>query len=140
MNSLDDTVGFQLIHAFRVHRRFAEESLRKLGLYAGQEMILFQLWEEEGLTPTHLAQQMVVEPPTMTQMLHRMEHTGFVLRRQDSEDARVSRVYLTEQGRALEQPVRRVWQQLEERTVTGFSTSEKVLLRRLLLQVRENFS
>ena len=140
MKQLDDTVGFQLIQAFRVHRQAAEDALRQLGLYAGQEMILFQLWNEEGLTPSRLAQQMGVEPPTMTQMLQRMERAGFILRRQDNEDARVSRVYLTEQGRALEQPVQQVWHQLEERTVAGLSTTEQVLLRRLLVQVRMNFS
>jgi DNA-binding MarR family transcriptional regulator len=140
MNQLEDTVGFQLIHAFRVHRQSAEEALRELGLYAGQEMILFQLWHEEGLTPSHLAQQMRVEPPTMTQMLRRMEHAGFITRCQDSEDARISRVYLTERGRALEHPVYQVWHQLEERTLAGFSLAEQALLRRLLIQVRLNFS
>jgi len=67
-----------------------------------------------------------------------MEKTGLVERRQDTEDQRVSRVYLTDAGRNIRDAVERVWHELEEQTFAGFSLEERVLLRRLLLQVREN--
>ena len=76
----------------------------------------------------------------MTKMLQRMEHAGLIERRPDPEDARVSRVYLTERGRALEQPVLDVWKQLEAQTVSGLSLMEQTLLHRLLLQVSTNLS
>jgi DNA-binding MarR family transcriptional regulator len=75
-----------------------------------------------------------------TKMLQRMERAGLIERRPDPEDARVSRVYLTERGRALEQPVLDVWKQLEARTVAGLSLTEQTLLHRLLLQVAANLS
>ena len=53
---------------------------------------------------------------------------------------RVSLVYLTERGRALEQPVLEVWKQLEARIVAGLSATEQALLRRLLMQVSANLS
>lgn len=83
---------------------------------------------------------MGVEPPTATKMLQRMEHAGLIERRPDPEDARVSRVYLTEQGRALEQPVLEVLKHLEAQTVAGLSAMEQALLRRLLMQVSANLS
>jgi DNA-binding MarR family transcriptional regulator len=83
---------------------------------------------------------MCLEPPTITKMLQRMEAAGLVARRQDSEDARVSRVYLTDRGRSLEQVVIDVWQQLEEDTVQGLNETEQLLLRRLLIQVSSNLS
>jgi len=123
-----------------MHRQRAEEALNKLGLYAGQEMTLLQLWIEEGLPQTQLAASMRVEPPTATKMLQRMEQAGFIERRPDLEDARVSRVYLTERGRSLEQPVLEVWKELEAQTVAGLSATEQALLYRLLLQVSSNLS
>jgi DNA-binding MarR family transcriptional regulator len=73
-------------------------------------------------------------------MLQRMEHAGLIERRPDPEDARVSRVYLTPRGRALEQPVLEVWKQLEAQTVAGLSVIEQALLRRLLMQMVANLS
>ena len=71
-------------------------------------------------------------------MIRRMEKTGFVERRQDPDDQRVSRVYLTEAGRAVQADVREVWHTLEKEAFADFSQEERILLRRLLLQIREN--
>jgi DNA-binding MarR family transcriptional regulator len=103
-------------------------------------MILLQLWIEEGIPQSQLAASMEVEPPTATKMLQRMERAGLIERRTDPTDARVSRVYLTERGRALEQPVLDVWKQLETQTVAGLSLTEQALLHRLLMQVLTNLS
>lgn len=138
MHPIKDKVGFLLIQILRQQRQQAEVALNKLGLHAGQEMILLRLSEEEGITQGQLAELMQVEPPTVTKMLHRME--GLVERRPDSIDARVSRVYLTEQGRALLPGVLKVWQNLEETVLQGLTETEQLLLRRLLMQVYHNLS
>lgn len=140
MRQIQDYLGFHLLQAHRAHRARAEAALNKVGLHTGQEMLLLRLWTEEGIPQSQLAASMGVEPPTVTKMLQRMEHAGLIERRADPEDARISRVFLTEYGRALEQPVLEVWQQLEEQTVVGLSAAEQALLRRLLLQVTANLS
>jgi DNA-binding MarR family transcriptional regulator len=137
---IQDYIGFQLLQIHRAHRARAEAALNKLGLHTGQEMLLLQLWNEEGMPQSQLAACMGVEPPTATKMLQRMENAGLIQRRPDPEDARISRVYLTERGRALEQPVLEVWKQLEARTVADLSPTEQALLRRLLMQVSANLS
>ena len=140
MRQIQDYIGFQVLQIHKAHRQLAEEDLNKLGVHTGQEMILLQLWIEEGIPQSQLAACMEVEPPTATKMLQRMERAGLIERRPDPEDARVSLVYLTERGRALEQPVLDVWRQLEVRTVSGLSLTEQTLLHRLLLQVATNLS
>lgn len=140
MRQIQDYIGFQLFQISKAHRQQAEVGLHKLGVHVGQEMILLQLWTEEGIPQSQLAICMEVEPPTVTKMLQRMERAGLIERRPDPEDARVSRVYLTERGRALEQPVLDVWRQLEAQTVASLTLTEQALLRRLLLQVSTNLS
>jgi len=109
-------------------------------VHIGQEMVLLRLWAQEGPTHTDLAAALGVEAPTVTKALQRMERAGLVQRRPDADDARVSRVYLTPRGRALEEPVRRAWHDLETAAMTGLTLEERLLLRRLLLQVRDNLS
>jgi DNA-binding MarR family transcriptional regulator len=140
VRQIQDYLGFQLLQVHKAHRARAQAALNKLGLHTGQEMLLLRLWIEEGVPQSQLAASMGVEPPTATKMLQRMEHAGLIQRRPDPEDARISRVYLTERGRALEQPVLEVWKDLEAQTVAGLSATEQALLRRLLMQVCANLS
>jgi DNA-binding MarR family transcriptional regulator len=130
--------GFLLAQVCRLHYARAHTLLEGLGLYRGQPPVLHALWEQEGLTHTGLAGRLHVQPATITRMIQRMEKAGFVACRADPEDQRVSRVYLTDAGRAIQTEVEQVWGVLENETFAGFTLQERMLLRRFFLQIREN--
>lgn len=136
--AIEETTAFALAKACRVHRGEVSAELAKVGLHAGQEMVLLELWREDGLKGGELAERLRVEPPTVTRMLQRLEGCGLVERRRDPGDARGVRVYLTQKGRALEGPVTECWGAIEEKAFRGMSEEEKALLRELLARVREN--
>ncbi len=135
---IGENTTFLLFQTCKAHRDRAAAALERLGVHVGQEMLLSALWEQDGQPQTHLAACAGIEPPTMTRMVDRVERAGLVERRRDPEDARVSRVYLTERGRALREPVRRAWADLDRQTLAGFTTEERLLVRRLLIHMREN--
>ena len=137
---LKDTVGYMLAHVCKHHRQRAEELLNEIGLHTGQEMLLCGLWEKEGITQTELADHLMIQPATVTNMLQRLEREGFVERRPDIEDQRISRVYTTAKGRDIEEGLQEKWSQLEQESFGGFSVEERVLLRRLLLQAYQNLT
>ncbi len=122
----------RLEHA-RSHERFEE-----LGIYRGQHRILHALWKQDGLTHTELAEYAHVRPATISTTIQRMEAAGLVERRHDAKDQRISRVYLTESGRGLQKDVENVSLQLEDEVFTHITMEERLLLRRLFLQMREN--
>jgi DNA-binding MarR family transcriptional regulator len=99
---------------------------------------LLLLWEQDGLTQSQIAEQMGVEHATVTQVLERLERIGLIQRCRDEKDGRISRVYLTDKGRALQEPVQRLWSEWETQALVGFTLEEKLLLRRFLLQMQEN--
>ena len=137
---IEETTGYLLAKVCRAHRANVGGLLAKVGLHVGQEMVLLELWKEDGLKGSELADRLGVEPPTITRMIRRMESCGFVERRPDPADARSFRVYLTEKGRALEKPVARVWEEAEKKTLQGISPEETLVLRRLLARIRKNLS
>lgn len=137
-SSMEETTGYLLAKVCRAHRASIGGRLAGVGLHVGQEMVLLELWREDGLKGGELANRLGVEPPTITRMLRRIENCGFVERHPDPADARSFRVYLTEKGRALEEPVARIWEEVEEKTLQGIDREEKMILRRLLAQIREN--
>jgi len=112
--------------------------LETLGLYEGQPSMLRALWSQEGLTHTDLAKRLRVQPATITKMIQRMEKAGFVERRPDPQDERVSRVYLTEAGRVVQADVRDVWHTLEKEAFAYLTEEQRAQLRHLLLQIRDN--
>jgi len=133
-----ESIDFLLAQVCRLHHARAHTLLEELGLYRGQPPMLHALWEQEGLTHGELAERLHVQPATITKMIQRMEKAGFLERQSDLEDQRVSRVYLTDAGRAIQAEVRQVWRTLEGETFAGFTLEERVLLRRFFLQIREN--
>lgn len=138
MHDPNNFVGTSLIQVMRPHRHRIDAALNEVGLHAGQEMVLFMLWEQDGVTQTEIAQRLDVSAPTITKMLRGMAMAGMLRRETDDEDARVSRVYLTEQGRAVRAHVERIWQEVEAEMMQGISEAEQLLLRRLLAQMRDN--
>jgi len=133
-----ETTGFLLAKTCKAHRANVGALLAPLGLHVGQEMVLHELWREDGLRGGELAERLRVEPPTMTRTLRRLEGCGLLVRRPDPEDARSSRFYLTERGQELRGPVTELWDRVEERVVSGLSPAERETLRQLLGKVRAN--
>ncbi len=133
-----ETIGYMMVLVSKAHRNLVSAALADLGLYLGQEILLMYLWEEDGLTQSELVERMEVEPPTLTKMLNRMEKCGLLQRRRCSEDARSCRVYLTDAGYALKEPVYKIWHKLEKRILADLTIEEQLLFRRLLMQVRKN--
>jgi DNA-binding MarR family transcriptional regulator len=130
--------SFALAKVCRAHRAYVGELLSEHGLHVGQEMVLVELWEDDGLRGGELADRLCVEPPTITKMLRRLEACGLVERRADPEDARSVRVYLTGRGRSLEDPVLRCWERAEQKMLAGMDDTERQTFRKLLDRVRSS--
>jgi MarR family transcriptional regulator, organic hydroperoxide resistance regulator len=140
MPTFEESLNYQFIQLAKEHRQRGEEALSQLGLHASQELFLFVLWHEEGLSQSELAARLRVELPTVTKAVQRMERAGLLIRQDDEKDTRVSRVYLTEKGRALYAPALTMWHDLEARMLQGMTEIEQALLRRLLQQMVSNLS
>ena len=66
-----------------------------------QLRVLAVLRAQEPLTPGRLADVLLVSPSTVTGLTDRLVRQGLIARRDDPEDRRVIRLYLTEEGRRM---------------------------------------
>ena len=137
---IKERLSYLLARICHAHRNLVHTELSKLNLHVGQEMFLLRLWDQDGITMSEMADGMCVQQATVTRMLGRIENAGLVIRLKDPDDQRVSRLYLTEKGRNLLQPVAQMWAEVEIRMLENFTLEERVLLRRLLLQLYSNLS
>ena len=132
----DEPIDLLLAQVGHLQHISVRRGIEALGLYRGQPQMLSALWEQEGLTHSELAAKMHVQPATVSKMVQRMERSGFVERRRDPTDERISRVFLTERGRAVRNEVEAWFHEFEAAYTEGLSDEDKAALRRLLLHIR----
>jgi len=137
-DSEPEPIGRLLGHLCHLHHQRIRTLVEDMGLYRGQPHVLRAIWKNEGQTHSELAAQRGVQPSTISKMIQRMEKAGFVVRRADPDDQRVSRVYLTDHGRAVQDEIHRTLCAIEGETVQDLTTEERLLVRRLLMQMRDN--
>ena len=133
-----DSLDHSLVQVCRLHYARAHQLLEAINVYRGQPPVLESLWEKDGLTHSELAARLHVTPATMSKMVQRMEKAGFVARKPDPRDRRLSRVHLTQAGRNIRAALVQAIQTIEADTFAGFTVEERLLLRRFLQQMRDN--
>lgn len=106
------------------HRMLVHTRLESLGLYRGQHRLVSILGESDGLTHSQLAEDMRISNATVSKMVQRMEHTGFVTRQPDQHDQRISRVFLTEKGKRVYEETKQMFLQLQDDETEGFTQEE----------------
>lgn len=125
--------------SFKIRRAY-DESLRELDLYVGQDNLLARLWEEDGVTAMQLREHLKCEAPTVTNMVKSLEQNGFVTRKKDQNDGRVVRIYLTQAGRELENPIEEKWEMHQNKLFQDISEDEKIMLLELMQRIEKNLS
>ncbi|WPE21265.1 MarR family transcriptional regulator [Shinella zoogloeoides] len=127
-----------VVNAARSMRTVLSRNLLATGLYAGQDGVILALAEEGGLTAGALAARLGVKAPTMTRTIGRLEAQGFVARKPDEMDGRLTVVHLTEAGRASVDHITEAGRLSERQAAEGLSEKDVRNLLKLLRAMDEN--
>ncbi|WP_329172024.1 MarR family winged helix-turn-helix transcriptional regulator [Streptomyces sp. NBC_01477] len=119
----------------KVLRTLADEAMRRHGLHYGQHHLLAALWEQDGRTPGEIAAKLHVTTPTVVKMADRMTASGLLVRRRDDRDNRLVRLWLTDAGRALREPVEAERLELERQVTADLTEAERTQLMAALAKV-----
>ena len=112
--------------------------MQELGIYPGQIPVLGLLSYRDGLSQREIAEKLHIKPPTVNVTVQRLEKAGFLYRKADEKDQRISRIYLTEKGKQTKESGMKKVQDNEKILLDGFSEEDLGLLRRFLDQITEN--
>jgi DNA-binding MarR family transcriptional regulator len=118
-------------------RALAEAAMQRHGLHLGQDHLLAALWERDGRTPGEIAAAVRVTTPAVVKMAGRMIAAGWITRRPDERDNRLVRLWLTDAGRALQEPVEAARRQLEDQVTAGLTDDERAALLSALAKVHD---
>lgn len=136
-----DGLSSEALRAYKrsmmLHRRLLLTLLSGDALHPAQAGCLQALSHHDGMSQSDLAATLHVSRPTVTVMLQRMESAGMVERRADDNDSRVTRVYLTEDGRAMASRMHEVIAEVLRLSVGVLTPDERMELTRLLKKMND---
>lgn len=131
-------VSGAIVQAARSIRTVLSRNLLSSGLYAGQDGVMLALADNGGMTAGALAIRLGVKAPTMTRTIGRLEAQGFVERKPDTTDGRLTVVELTPTGRASLALIAQACDLSERQALDGLSDKEVRTLLKLLRTVDGN--
>ena len=136
--ALDRHPFFWLTQVIGARDRELAQGLRGYGLRVPEWRALAALYSTQGCTMSALAELATIDRTTLTRTVDRMQGAGWLARRVDDADLRVTRLALTAAGRRM---FERVWpdvQRLNDLALEGLSAAQIEALRKTLAQMRAN--
>ena len=108
------------------------------GLTNAQWVPLIKLYLGEVATAAELARVCELDAGAMTRLLDRVEAKGLCSRQRSSQDRRVVKLHLTEEGRAAAQKIPEVLARIQNACLAGFTHEEWEALKSYLRRILDN--
>ena len=114
--------------------------LRDTGLSPGQPKVLEYLEENDGARPGEIAKACHIEPPSLTSVPSRTEHSGLITRSGPTDDRRSVRIFATDLGKSLTVRISDEFAAIEQEAFRGFSEEERSRFMEYLSRIYGNLS
>lgn len=134
------TVTSLLMEVSRLVRARFREQAQDWELTQPQWLALAHLNKTPGLTQSELAERLEVSKVTVTQLVDRLEKSGWLRREAHESDRRATRLQLTAKAEPVTAELWRVGAVVRGQALAGFSASEREQLESLLQRVKTNLS
>jgi MarR family transcriptional regulator, transcriptional regulator for hemolysin len=129
---------FTLGELQRLVRAHADRQAARYGITRAQWAVLAKVERFEGMKQSELAEQMEMQPITLTRLIDRLCDNGWIERRSDDTDRRVNRLYLRKAGRALLGRMDGLKSEITATALEGISPSDAQRLLTQLETIKEN--
>ena len=137
-SSVDMNFLFTLGELARLVRAHADRQSARFGITRAQWAVLAKVERFEGMKQSELAEQMEMQPITLTRLIDRLCDAGWIERRSDDSDRRVNRLYLRKAGRALLGKMNGLKSEITATALEGISPSDAQRLLTQLEAIKEN--
>ena len=139
---LDNALAYWIHRVYQATRNETFRAFRGHGeeITPEQWIVLVRLWEQDGRTQTELGESTYRDRPTMSRILDVMEKRGLLVRKADPENARVWRIHLTREGKALKKVLVPLARELVQRSVAGIPRRDLETARNVLKRMFDNLA
>jgi len=138
MYDVQKNVGYWIRRNYMNFTKIHNNKLAKYDITISQIGVLVELWIEDGQTQKQIADKMAIMPSTLTGLLDNLSSKKFITRREDKSDARIKRVFLTEEGRGFREPSNDVIKEMDSIITADLSEEEKQMIVFWLKKIYKN--
>lgn len=132
MYDIENSIGFLLSKGYQRSWAILKEEIEQYDLTPPQFALLAFLWQQDGLTQVELSEKGQIDRSTVGGLIDRLERNCLLERRQHPQDRRAYKIYLTEQGKAMESTLSGCAERALKRLTSGLNENELSELRRML--------
>ena len=100
---IENQLCFPLYAAARAVTSLYTPYLKEMNLTYTQYIVMLVLWEKDGVTVGEICKKLMLDNGTVSPLLKKMSTLGYLERNHIKDDERSVLIYLTEQGRALQE-------------------------------------
>ena len=137
MISYQDVILFILSKANqRVYATF-KSKLQSYGLTPMQGLVLHALYEEEGLSAGELGKRLGLDSATLSGVLDRMAESVWITKNAVTADRRVLNIQLTDKSQNCREKFVKDTEELNQEILSRYSMEERLLLMRMLKDLRK---
>jgi DNA-binding MarR family transcriptional regulator len=129
---------FTLGELQRLVRAYADKAGARYGITRAQWAVLAKVERNEGMKQSELAEQMEMQPITLTRLIDKLSDHGWIERRGDETDRRVNRLYLKQAATPLLAKLGQLKSELTGTALAGISSADVERLLSQLESVKEN--
>ena len=130
--------GYLVRDAHRAFQHLLEQRIARFGVTRGQWYFLRVLWIEDGLSQRELSARVGMMEPTTVIALRTMEKAGLVRRVRSRDDRRRVHVWLTPEGRRLQNALLPLARRIVAEAEKGISAREMDLFRSIIARMTRN--
>ncbi|MBO4984146.1 MAG: MarR family transcriptional regulator [Bacteroides sp.] len=103
-----------------------------------QWTVLIFLWKKDGVTQQELCNATFKDKPSMTRLINNMERQHLVVRISDKKDRRTNLIYLTKDGKELEEKAFVIANQTLQEGLQGITLEEIKIAQDVLRKIFQN--
>ena len=100
---IENQLCFPLYAAARAVTSLYTPYLKEMNLTYTQYIVMLVLWEKDGVTVGEICKKLMLDNGTVSPLLKKMSTLSYLERNHSKDDERSVLIYLTEQGRALQE-------------------------------------
>jgi DNA-binding MarR family transcriptional regulator len=136
--SVDMNFLFTLGEVQRLMRAYADKEAARYGITRAQWAVLAKVERCEGMKQTELAEQLEMQPITLTRLIDKLCDNGWIERRGDETDRRVNRLYLKKVARPLLGKLAGLRSEITATALEGIQPADAHRMLAQLEAIREN--
>ena len=138
MYILNDAISFIISRTYSKMKNLFLKELKKYGITLEQWVLLAQLSEKEGISPTDLSLVSLRDKPYTTRLIDRLAENGLIFKEESKVDKRSLLIYLTQQGEEIKKEIIPLADKINEWLVENMDEQEVKSLKVLLHRMHSN--